>query len=48
MKQILLSVASVGSEMGGGEPMEPVQLHASMRKIKLAQRFHDPDIDRER
>ena len=47
MKKILLCVAGVGAEMRVGEFVDALFGDAAARKIKLAQRLHHPDIDRE-
>src|SRR5689334_10649939 len=47
MKQILLSVPGVRSEMGGGEAMRAAKADSAPRKIKLAQTPHDPNVHRE-
>ena len=46
MEQVLLGVAGVGAEMGLAEMTQTRQLDPPLGEIKLAQRFHDPDIHR--
>src|SRR5438445_7626159 len=47
MKQILLRVTGADAEMLRREPVQPLHLDLSPWKVKLAQRFHYPDIHRE-
>lgn len=47
MKEILLRITAVDSEMFGRESMQPLDFDFSFWKVKLPQGFHHPDIDRE-
>ena len=46
MKQVLLRETGIWAEMGGGETVQPRQVDFSPGKVKLPQRFGDPDIHR--
>ncbi len=48
VKQILLRVSGKWAEVRLAEMMEPLELDVAAGKIEFAQRFHHPDIDRER
>ena len=47
MKQILLGITAADAEMFGCKPVQPLHGDFSFGKVKLPQRFHHPDIDRE-
>ena len=48
MEQVLLGVAGAGAEMSGGKAVDELAADSPAREIKLPERFHHPDIHRER
>src|SRR5262245_58052110 len=46
MKQILLRVTGIGSEISGYKLAQPLRARSTFWKVKLPQRFHHPDIHR--
>src|SRR5262249_47506923 len=48
MKQVLLSVSGVWSEMFGRESLQPLLFDLASRKIQVAQASHYPDVHRKR
>jgi hypothetical protein len=47
VEQILLSVATPGTKVFGGETVEALEFDVAAREVKLAQGLHNPDVDRE-
>ena len=46
MKEILLGVAGIRTEVSGDEAFQPVRRGTTLRKIQMAQRFLYPDVHR--